>query len=77
MLENEYEVNPQKTTFRFHVIGTYHLEKTLGKFKASKESGIDDIASYFLKIEVPVIYGYLYDILIFRLPLVVFQIAGK
>ena len=35
-LENDYDVNPQKIKFNFHVIDTLQLGKVLGKFKTSK-----------------------------------------
>ena len=62
LLDNDYDVNPQKTKFKFHVIGTFQLCKVLGKFKTSKGCGNDGIASCFLKIALPVISESLCDI---------------
>ena len=62
LLENDYEVNPQKTKFKFHVIDKIQLGKVFGKLKASKGSGNDGIASCFLKIALPVISESLCDI---------------
>ena len=62
LLENDYDVNPRKTKFEFHVIDTFQLCKVFGKFKTSKGCGTDGIASYFLKIALPVISESLCDI---------------
>ena len=62
LLENDYEVNPQKTRFKFHVIDKLQLGKVFGKFKTSKGSGTDGIASCFLKLALPVISESLCDI---------------
>ena len=62
LLENDYEVNPQKTMFNFHVIDTFQLGKVFGKLKTSKGCGNDGIASCFLKIALPVISESLCDI---------------
>ena len=62
LLENDYEVNPHKTKFMFHVIDKLQLGKVFGKLKTSKGSGTDGIASYFLKIAFPVISESLCDI---------------
>ena len=62
LLENDYEVNPQKTKFKFHVIDKIQLGKVFGKLKASKGSGNDGIASCFLRIALPVISESLCDI---------------
>ena len=62
LLENDYEVNPHKTKFMFHVIDKLQLGKVFGKLKTSKGSGNDGIASYFLKIALPVISESLCDI---------------
>ena len=55
LLENDYEVNPQKTMFNFHDIDTSQVRKVFGKLKTSKGCGNDGIASCFLKIALPVI----------------------
>ena len=62
LLENDYEVNPQKTKFKFHVIDQLQLGKVFGKLKTSKGSGTDGIASCFLKIALPVISESLCEI---------------
>ena len=62
LLENEYQVNPQKAMFNFHVIDTFQLGKVFGKLKTSKGCGNDGIASCFLKIALPVISESLCDI---------------
>ena len=62
LLENDYEVNPVKNKFQFHVINTLQLEKIFSKFKTSKGCGTDGIASCFLKIALPVISESLCDI---------------
>ena len=67
LLENNYEVNPQKTMFNFHVIDTFQLGKVFGKLKTSKGCGNDGIASGFLKIAFPVISESLCHI--FNLPI--------
>ena len=55
LLQNDYDVNPERTKFNFHVIDTLQLGKVFGKFKTSKGCGTDDIASCFLNIALPVI----------------------
>ena len=62
LLENDYEVNPEKNKFQFHVINTLQLEKIFSKFKTSKGCGTDGIASCFLKLALPVISESLCDI---------------
>ena len=62
LLENDYEVNPEKNKFQFHVINTLQLEKNFSKSKTSKGCGTDGIASCFLKIALPVISESLCDI---------------
>ena len=62
LLENDYDVNPLKTMFNFHVIDTFQLGKVFGKLKTSKGCGNDGIASCFLKIALPVISESLCDI---------------
>ena len=77
LLENDYEVNPQKTMFNVHVIDTFHLGKGFGKLKTSTGCRNDGIASCFPKIALPVISESLCDFSTFQLLLVIFQIAGK
>ena len=77
LLENDYDVNPQKTKFNFQVIDTLQLGKVFGKFKTSKGCGTDGIASLFLKIALPVISESLCDIFNLSIATAVFQIAGK
>ena len=55
LLENDHEVNPQKTMINFHVIDTFQLGKVFGNLKTSKGCGNDGNASCFLKIALPVI----------------------
>ena len=62
LLENDYEVNPEKTRFQFHDIDTRQLEKVFSKFKTSKGCGTDGIASCFIKIALPVVSESLCDI---------------
>ena len=62
LLENDYEVNQQKSMFTFHVIDTPQLGNFFGKLKTSKGCGNDGIASCFLKIALPVISESLRDI---------------
>ena len=62
LLDSDYEVNPQKTMFNFHVIDIFQLGKVFGKLKTSKGCGNDGIASCFLKIALPVISESLCDI---------------
>ena len=67
LLENDYEVNTQKTNFQFHVIDELQLGKVFGKLKTSKGSGTDGIASCFLKMALPVISESLCDIFNFSI----------
>ena len=62
LFKNDYEVNPQKSMFSFHVIDTSQLGRVFGKLKTSKGCGNDGIASSFLKIALPVISESLCDI---------------
>ena len=62
LLENDYEVNPEKTRFQFYDIDTRQLEKVFSKLKTSKGCGTDGIASCFIKIALPVVSESLCDI---------------
>ena len=62
LLENDYELNPQKTMFNFHDIDTSQVRKVFGKLKTSKGCGNDGIASCVLKIALPVISESLCEI---------------
>ena len=75
LLENDYEVNPQKTMFNFHVIDTFQLGKVFGKLKTSKGCGNDGIASCFLKIVLRLFHNLFVIFSTFQLLLVAFQIA--
>ena len=76
-LDNDYEVNSQRTKFMLHVIDKLQVGKVFGKLKASKGSGTDGIASCFLKFALPVISESLCDIFNLSITTGCFQIAGK
>ncbi len=55
LLENEYQINEEKSEFHFQPISIRQVEQVLGKFKSSMGFGTDGIANFFLKVGLPVI----------------------
>ena len=71
LLENDYEVNSQKTKFMFHVIDMLQVGKVFGKLKTSKGSGTDG------RSHCQSFWNHFVTYSIFQLLLAVFQIAEK
>ena len=66
LLSHQYDLtNPSngREPFKFVAINKRTIEKALNKIKTSHGSGVDNIASYFLKVAFPVISDSLCDIL--------------
>ena len=53
LLTGDYEINKDKTTFKFKTIED--IRAAFAKIKNSKGFGVDNISSYFLKIALPLI----------------------
>ena len=62
LLSNEYSIDRPSPSFVFLAIMTDKLAASLNKMKTSHGSGNDGIASYFLKIALPIIKGSLRDL---------------
>ncbi len=55
LLTGDYNINQDKTIFRFKAIKVKDIRVAVAKIKNSKGSGVDDISSYFLKLALPLI----------------------
>ena len=62
LLSNEYSIDRPSSSFAFSAIMTDKLIASLNKMKTSHGSGNDGIASFFLKIALPIIKGSLCDL---------------
>ena len=62
LLSNEYSIDRPSSSFAFSAIMMDKLTASLNKMKTSHGSGNDGIASYFLKIALPIIKGSLCDL---------------
>ena len=62
LLSNEYSIDGPSSSFAFSAIMTDTLTASVNKMKTSRGSGSDGIASYFLKIALPIIKGSLCDL---------------
>ena len=63
LLSGEYAIETLPLSFSFSAIMTDKLSSTLNKMKTSHGSGHDGIASFYLKIALPVVGGSLCDLL--------------
>ena len=66
LLSHQYDItnfSNGREPFKFVAIDKRTIEKALNKIKTSHGSGVDNIASYFLKVAFPVISDSLCDIL--------------
>ena len=59
LLSGEYAIETPPLSFSFPAIMTDKLSSTLNKMKTSHGSGHDGIASFYLKIALPVVGGSL------------------
>ena len=62
LFSGEYPFETPPLSFSFSAIMTYKLSSTLNKMKTSHGSGLDGIASFYLKIALPVVGWSLYDL---------------
>ena len=62
LLSNEYSIDRPSSSFAFSAIMTDKLAASLNKMKTSHGSGNDGIASYFLKVALPIVKGSLCDL---------------
>ena len=62
LLSGEYAIETPPLSFSFSAIMTDKLSSTLNKMKTSHGSGHDGIASFYLKIALPVVGGSLCDL---------------
>ena len=62
LLSDEYFIDRPSTSFTFSSIMIDNLTASLNKMKTSHASGNDGIASYFVKIALPIIKGSLCDL---------------
>ena len=62
LLSSEYSANRPSSSFAFSAIMTDKLTASFNKMKTSHRSGNDGNASYFLKIALPIVKGFLRDL---------------
>ena len=77
LLSNEYILNRLRTQYRFETVTPLNVESALKKMKMLFRFTSDDIASYFLKIALPVIASSLCKILNNLIETLVFPDAFK
>ena len=77
LLSNEYILNRLRTQYRFETVTPLNVESALKKMKTLFRFTSDDIASYFLKIALPVIASSLCKILNNLIETLVFPDAFK
>ena len=62
LLSNEYELGNAVGNFSFKAVSKNDVTKVMKKVKTSHGSGCDGIASFFIKIALPLISGSLCDL---------------
>ena len=62
LLSNEYELGNTVRNFSFKAVSENDVTKVMKKMKTSHGSGCDGIASFFIKIALPLISGSLCDL---------------